>query len=188
MKQFTVDITDETSLANGKKSADDRPQPLQSSSEESQVLIQVALNGGRTSAEHAAVPITPEKLAESAREAVAAGAASIHFHARSQDGRESVHGEDVARGVTAIRSAVPGTPVGVSTGAWILPDLKLRHAAIAKWTLLPDFASVNMKEDGAIEVAEWLLSRGVRVGAGLSDGGGTAIFVARGLPSKGLRA
>jgi len=151
------------------------------------VQIQAALNGGRTRAEHGAVPITPEELTASAREAVAAGAASIHFHARSQDGRESVHGEDVARGVAAIRSAVPGTPVGVSTGAWILPDLKLRHAAIAKWTLLPDFASVNMKEEGAIEVAEWLVSRGVGVEAGLSNLLGTEIFVASGLPEKCLR-
>src|SRR5258708_24228575 len=102
MKQFTVDITDETSLANGKKSADDRPQPLQSSSAESQELIQGALNGGRTSAEHAAVPITPEKLAASAREDVDAGAASLHFSARSPDGQERVDGEYVERGVTAL--------------------------------------------------------------------------------------
>jgi uncharacterized protein (DUF849 family) len=151
------------------------------------VLVQAALNGGRTRAEHAAVPITPEELAASAREAVAAGATSIHFHARSQDGHESVNGDDVARSLTAIRAAVPGTPVGVSTGAWILPDLKLRHQAIAQWTLLPDFASVNMNEEGAIEVAEWLLSRGVAVEAGLSDMHGAEIFVASGLPAKCLR-
>lgn len=151
------------------------------------MLIQAALNGGRTRAENAGVPITPAELASSARDAVAAGATSIHFHARSQDGRESVHGEDVARGVSAIHAAIPGIPVGVSTGAWILPDLKLRHQAIAQWRLLPDFASVNMKEEGAIEVAEWLLSRGVGVEAGLSDVRGTEIFVASGLPAKCLR-
>lgn len=151
------------------------------------MLIQAALNGGRTRAEHAAVPITPEELARSAREAVDAGATSIHFHARSRDERESVYAEDIARGLTAIRAAVPGIPVGVSTGAWILPDLKLRHQAIAKWTLLPDFASVNMKEEGAIEVVEWLLSRGVGVEAGLSDVRGTEIFVASGLAAKCLR-
>jgi uncharacterized protein (DUF849 family) len=151
------------------------------------VLIQVALNGGRTRAEHAAVPITPQELAASARDAVAAGATSIHFHARSQDQRESVYPEDVARGVTAIRAAVPGIPVGVSTGAWILPDLKLRHQVIAQWTLLPDFASVNMKEEGAIEVMDWLLSRGVGVEAGLSDVRGTEIFVSSGLAARCLR-
>jgi len=68
-----------------------------------------------------------------------------------------------------------------------LPNLKFRHAAIAKWTLLPDFASVNMKEDGAIEVTEWLVSRGVGVEAGLSNLLGTEIFVASGLPEKCLR-
>jgi uncharacterized protein (DUF849 family) len=151
------------------------------------VQIQAALNGGRTRAEHASVPITPEELAASARDPVAAGATSIHFHARSHDGHESVYAGDVASGLRAIRAAAPGIPVGVSTGEWILPDLKLRHQAIAQWTLLPDFASVNMNEEGAIEVAEWLLSRGVGVEAGLSDVRGAEIFVASGLGARCLR-
>ena len=151
------------------------------------MLIEAALNGGRTRAEHEAVPVTAEELAASAREAVAAGAGAIHFHARTMDGDESISSEDVGRGVMAIRAAAPGTPVGVSTGAWILPSTKLRHEAIANWTVLPDFASVNMREEGAIEVAEWLVSRGVGIEAGLSDLQGAELLVATGLTAKCLR-
>jgi uncharacterized protein (DUF849 family) len=141
------------------------------------MLIKAALNGGRTRTEHPSVPITPEELAASAKESVAAGAGAIHFHVRSADGRESLEAEDVARALAAVRAAVPETPVGVSTGAWILQNAKLRQEKVSGWTVLPDFASVNFKEDGAVPLAEMLLARGVGVEAGLSDVNGTRVFV-----------
>jgi uncharacterized protein (DUF849 family) len=151
------------------------------------VLIQAALNGGRTRTEHPGIPVAPEELAAAAKECAAAGAGAIHFHARRSDGYESVDRDDVGRAVTAVRGAAPGTPVGVSTGAWILQNSALRHEAVARWTVLPDFASVNMKEDGAVELAELLLSRGVGIEAGLSNERGSEIFVASGLGAKCLR-
>jgi uncharacterized protein (DUF849 family) len=74
---------------------------------------------------------------------------------------------DVAAVVSAVRAAVPGVPVGVTTGAWALPDPAERVAAVRAWTGLPDFASVNWHEDGADDVAAALLDRGVQVEAGL---------------------
>jgi uncharacterized protein (DUF849 family) len=62
---------------------------------------------------------------------------------------------------------VPGLPVGVTTGAWALPDPDGRVAAVRSWTMLPDFASVNWHEDGAEQVAAALLDCGVGVEAGL---------------------
>ena len=50
-------------------------------------MIQVALNGARARSENAAIPFMNAEMAESAREAVAAGAGSIHFHVRASDGR-----------------------------------------------------------------------------------------------------
>src|SRR6202035_1311178 len=145
------------------------------------MLIKAALNGGRTRAEHRAIPITPAELAASAKESVAAGAGAIHFHIRGSDGRESLAAEDVAKALNAIRAAVPGTPVGVSTGAWILRDAQLRHEAVSRWKVLPDFASVNFKEEGALPLAELLLCRGIGVEVGLSDVQGTQAFVAGGV-------
>jgi uncharacterized protein (DUF849 family) len=69
--------------------------------------------------------------------------------------------------VTALREAVPATPVGVTTGAWALPDPDRRVGVVRAWTVLPDFASVNWHEDGADEVATALLDHGVGVEAGL---------------------
>jgi uncharacterized protein (DUF849 family) len=151
------------------------------------VLIQVALNGGRKRAEHPAIPFTPEELAASARESIAAGARSIHFHVRASDERESMAPDDVAAALAAVRTAAPGIPVGVSTGAWILPDPKLRHETISRWTTWPDFASVNFKEQGAGLLAEMFMARGVGVEAGLSDVRGTELLLASGLAPNCLR-
>ncbi|MFZ3217452.1 MAG: 3-keto-5-aminohexanoate cleavage protein [Candidatus Acidiferrales bacterium] len=133
------------------------------------MLIEVALNGGRTRAEHPGVPCTPQELAAAARESVAAGAGAAHFHVRGADGRESLEAEDVARTVAAVRAAIPGTPFGVSTGLWIVPDARERHAKVAAWRALPDFASVNFNEEGGIALAELLLVKGMGLEAGMGS-------------------
>jgi uncharacterized protein (DUF849 family) len=66
------------------------------------MLIEAALNGGRTRAEHPGVPCSPEEMAAAAREAVAAGAGAAHFHVRGAGGRESVDADDLARAVSAL--------------------------------------------------------------------------------------
>ncbi len=87
----------------------------------------------------------------------------------------------------AVREAIPGTPFGVSTGAWILNDTALRHKMVSEWKALPDFASVNFKEEGAVELAQLLLSRGMGIEAGVSDLPGAEAFVASGLAPRCLR-
>src|ERR1700678_1124554 len=132
-------------------------------------MIQVALNGNRARSENPAIPFTIEEVAESAREAVAAGAGSIHFHARACDGRESVAAGDVGAALQALREAVPGTPLGVSTAEWIERDSRERQQKISMWHVLPDFASVNFNEPGSVALAELLISRGVGIEAGLGS-------------------
>jgi uncharacterized protein (DUF849 family) len=151
------------------------------------MLIEAALNGGRTRSQHPAIPQSPEELAQAARESVAAGAGAIHFHVRGPDGRESLAPSDVASAVRAVRGAVPGTPFGVSTGAWILNDSAQRHKMVSEWKALPDFASVNFKEAGAVELAQLLLSRGMGIEAGLSDSLGAEILVTSGYATRCLR-
>lgn len=151
------------------------------------MLIEAALNGGRNRSEHPAIPQSPDELAQAARESVAAGAGAIHFHVRGPDGRESLVPSDVAAAVRAMRGAVPGTPFGVSTGAWILNDAALRHKMVSEWKVLPDFASVNFKEEGAVELASLLGSRGLQIEAGLIDSLGAEILIGSGLASRCLR-
>jgi uncharacterized protein (DUF849 family) len=127
-------------------------------------FVKASLNGGRSRDEHPAVPVTPEELAADARAVVAAGAQALHLHPRDRDGRETLAAEPVAAALDAVRAAVPGVPVGVSTAHWIDGD---RLTAVASWTAVPDFASVNLAEDGADELAGALRARGVGIEAGL---------------------
>src|SRR5271168_2650551 len=133
------------------------------------MLIEVALNGGRTRAEHPLVPCSPEEMAAAAKEAVAAGAGAAHFHVRGADGRESLDADDVARAVLAVRAAIPGVPFGVSTGLWMVRDARERHDKVAAWKTFPDFASVNFNEEGGIALAELLLAKGIGVEAGMGS-------------------
>ena len=112
------------------------------------MLLQAAINGARPPAEHPALPIQPEQLAEDAKVCIAAGAGAIHFHVRAPDGRESLAGADVARAVAAVRSACRGRPIGISTGAWIQPDFDRRLGVYLR-TLVADVAAPEESGDKA---------------------------------------
>ncbi|MGZ2356879.1 3-keto-5-aminohexanoate cleavage protein [Streptomyces sp. 372A] len=133
-------------------------------------MLQVCLNGVRSRAECPRLPVTAAELAAAAREAVAAGAEDIHLHPKDRDARDTLEAAAVAAAVSAVRAAVPGVPVGVTTGAWAVPDPHVRAAHVRSWSVLPDHASVNWHEDGADEVAAALLERGIGVEAGIYSG------------------
>jgi uncharacterized protein (DUF849 family) len=150
-------------------------------------MIQAALNGGRTLADNAAVPTTPARLAEEARGAVAAGAACLHFHVRDAQGRESIAAADVSACINAVRAACPGVPLGVSTGAWILGDAEARLAAVKAWSVLPDYVSINLREDGAFALAELVLGMGIGIEAGVWDAADVDLLVQSELAPRCLR-
>lgn len=133
-------------------------------------IPQVCLNGARTRADHSRLPVSPAELAIAARDSVAAGAGDIHLHPKGRDGTDTLAAPYVAAALTTVRAAVPGIPVGVTTGAWATPDPEDRAALVRGWTVLPDHASVNWHEDGADLVADALLDRGVGIEAGLYSG------------------
>ena len=130
-------------------------------------MLQVCLNGARSRADHARLPVSPADLAEAARAAVAAGAEDIHLHPKTPDGDDSLAANIVGAALLAVRAAVPGVSVGVTTGAWTATD---RLSDIRQWTVLPDHASVNWHEDGADDIAMALLDMGVAVHAGIFSG------------------
>jgi uncharacterized protein (DUF849 family) len=134
--------------------------------------IKACLNGRRSPAEHPAVPVTPAQLAAAGAAAVAAGAEAVHLHPRGGDGRESLRAVDVGAAVTAVRAACPQAPVGVTTGLWVIGRAQSRYDQVAGWAGLdsaqrPDFASVNVSEDGWQHVAVTLAAAGIRAEAGV---------------------
>ena len=136
------------------------------------MLIKACLNGGTTRAQHPSVPQTPAELAADAAAAVRAGAGAIHVHPRDSSGAETLDADAVLAAVAAVRAAVPGIGVGVTTGLWVAGgDPERRMAQVSRWTGagtgLPDFASVNLSEPGAEELAGLLAGQGVAVEAGI---------------------
>lgn len=150
------------------------------------MLLQACLNGGLHRDDHPRCPLTPSEIAADAIAAVTAGAEAIHVHPRDRDGAETLDAEDVATTIQALRETVDSF-IGVSTGAWIVPDPAERLRAIEDWRLLPDFVSVNLHEEGAIALAEALLERNIGVEAGIWTPDDARVLVASGLAERCVR-
>ncbi len=150
-------------------------------------MLQACLNGARLPAEHPALPATPEQLAQAARSAVDAGAETLHIHPKDAEGQDSLAPDLVAAALSAVRAAVPDVPVGTTTGAWTVESPSQRLGLVRSWEVVPDFASVNWHEDGAAELAEHLIERGIGVEAGLWTRDIAAEFVKDPLAPRCLR-
>ena len=148
-------------------------------------LLEAALNGGRSRAEHSAIPFTPAELAAAATESAGAGAGAVHFHVRDGDGRETLAASWVMRAIAEVRKC--GVPFGISTGAWIIEDPARRLAAVQEWSVLPDFVSINFDEAGAAELAQHFLERGVAIEAGVANPFAAEQLVRSGLGNRCLR-
>ncbi len=129
------------------------------------MLLQAALNGDFTKSRHPAMPESLDELVRDAVDCVAAGANAIHLHPRDDQMKERLDADVVDRVVRAVHDAC-GVSVGVTTGAWIEPDLDRRLSLIRDWTA-PDYTSVNLSEDGSLDVMRLLLEIGVGIEAGV---------------------
>lgn len=146
------------------------------------MLLQAALNGPFTKSDHLTMPTSIEELIRDAVACVAAGARAIHLHPRDATGHERLDAAVVDATVTQVRAAC-GVPVGVTTGAWIEPDLARRIALIRDWKA-SDYTSVNLSEEGAIAVMETLLAAGIGIEAGISSVAEVELLAASGLGNR----
>lgn len=142
-------------------------------------VMQVSLNGNLDAESHPKLKLTLRDLAEDVRRCVNLGCRSFHVHPRTHSGAESLDPTAVGFWMERLRSAAPEATFSVSTGAWI-GSCASRLAAIRGWWNRPDYASVNFHEDGAEEIADALLGRGVGVEAGVWHPEGARRFLAYG--------
>jgi uncharacterized protein (DUF849 family) len=150
-------------------------------------MIQAALNGSRSPAEHPAIPRAPQELAAEARAAVDAGATVVHVHAYDEERVERLSAEPCAAALRAIRRGCPGVPISLTTSAGIEPDSRRRFELIAGWTELPELVTANQGEAGIVELCEHLIGRGVGVEAGLLELADAHAFLASGLADRCVR-
>lgn len=121
-------------------------------------VLTCSLNGVLTNPKTHPVPVTPEQMAKSAREAFDAGASVMHVHYRMQD---ADHGHfpswdpDVAAEIVeAIRSECPGVIINSTTGT-VGPDVSGPVAVVKR--VKPEVAACNagslnylkLKRDGS---------------------------------------
>ncbi|MFZ0504511.1 MAG: 3-keto-5-aminohexanoate cleavage protein [Chthoniobacterales bacterium] len=151
------------------------------------MIVQACLNGGHLSSYHPAVPVTIQALVEDGREALRAGASELHLHVRGEDGVESLAPNAVDSTIKGLREALPGTLIGISTGAWIEKDDDRVLAYVTRWSVPPDYASVNLSEKNAPAVIESLHRRGIGIEAGLGDQQDAERLVTLGLDRLALR-
>ncbi|MFE3559687.1 3-keto-5-aminohexanoate cleavage protein [Streptomyces sp. NPDC059193] len=131
----------------------------------------VSLNGARSAAEGAAVPMSPQDLAEAAAAAVAAGAGEVLMSPRTPCGRQSLSPRVVGPVLEALRGTGVSVPLSVPVSVAAEPDPAGRLERVRSWAVLPDRAEVAFAEPGAAELAQALLDRGVAVDALVPLGG-----------------
>jgi uncharacterized protein (DUF849 family) len=141
------------------------------------MLIKACLNGSRRAQEHEALPLSPASLADDALQCRNAGAGAVHIHPRGMGGQETLEPDACAAAIEAIRERCPGLPIGLTTGLWINGSSARRLEVIERWTLTPDFASVNFSEDGTDELCTLLAAMGIEIEAGLGSVADARAFV-----------
>lgn len=129
------------------------------------MMLQAAVNGDLSKADHPAVPVTLDELVRDVRECLAAGAREFHIHVRDANGDPTFEPGYVDRAASAARAA-GAQAAGVTTVADIEPNLPRRLALIGNWTR-PAYCSVNLCEEGAVEVMRTLLAAGIGIEAGV---------------------
>lgn len=128
-------------------------------------MIQAAINGSR---KDSIVPDTTARILEESMLSIQAGAVCIHFHVRDGFGQETLEDKWVNLQVMELKKKLVKVPIGISTGAWIEPDLERRIAQIRSWSCTPDFVSINFDEEGYELVAEVILEKGIAIEVGLN--------------------
>lgn len=107
-------------------------------------IITAAITGGaHTPSMSPYLPVTPDEIAEQAIEAVKAGAAIVHLHARDPvDGRPTGSPEVFREFVSRIKSETNAI-VNISTGGGG-PGMPIKERAAAGLSLEPEMCSLNM--------------------------------------------
>lgn len=151
------------------------------------MIVQACLNGHHPPNYHPGLPVTIQALVEDGRQVVAAGASELHIHVRDQNGLESLQPDRVDATMRALKAELPGTLIGISTGAWIEKDDDRLLRYVAHWQALPDYASVNLSEKNAPALIERLHRSGIAIEAGLSQPDDAERLTALGLERFALR-
>jgi uncharacterized protein (DUF849 family) len=133
-------------------------------------MLQVTPNGPWGKDVHGAMPVSVDELMVDLRACLQAGADGVHLHVRDQSGAETLDPAVVNGTCARVRDLAASlgarVEIGLTTGAWIVPDLAERIAMIREWEGV-ECATVNLSEDGFEQVISAMIAVGIGVDVGL---------------------
>lgn len=141
------------------------------------MLIKIALNGARPKEQNKFIPQSLTEIENEVKLLYENGQKVFHIHCYNENGNESLKPNDVNKLLSVVKNISPKIQIGISSGDWIEPDLEKRKSYIKEWENIPDFISVNMIEDDAVEISKLLMLKGVKIEAGLNEKKAAEIFV-----------
>ena len=118
------------------------------------LIITAAPNGAyKLHRDHGAIPLTPDALAQTARECLDAGAAMLHLHIRDAQGRHSLDVEGYREALRAVRAAVGEAMVlQVTSEAAKVYQAPAQIAMVR--ALRPEAVSIGLRELDQPEIGE----------------------------------
>jgi uncharacterized protein (DUF849 family) len=133
-------------------------------------MLQVTPSGPWGKDVHAAIPVSVRELLADLHACFAAGADAVHLHVRDESGGETLDPSFVVDTCSRVRETATrlgvSVEIGLTTGAWIVPDLAERIAMIREWEGV-DCATVNLSEGGFEQVMAAMFDVGIGVDVGL---------------------
>lgn len=110
----------------------------------SKIIITCAVTGGaHTPSMSPHLPVTPDEIARQSIEAVEAGAAIVHLHARDPNNGKPTGDPDVFRQFVGEIKAATDAVINISTGGGG-PSMPIEERAAAGLALKPEMCSLNM--------------------------------------------
>jgi uncharacterized protein (DUF849 family) len=110
------------------------------------LILTVAPNGARkTKADHPAVPMTPDEIADCAAACAEAGAAMIHLHVRDRQGGHTLDAETYRAAMAAVRRAV-GQDIVIQVTSEAVGIYEPRQQMAMVRVLRPEAVSLAVRE------------------------------------------
>ena len=133
-------------------------------------MLQVTANGPYGKETHPAMPVTLDELLVELAACFAAGADGVHLHVRDDLDAETLDPRHVYETCAQVRQLAADSrqsvEIGLTTGAWIVPDVAERIAMIREWEGV-DCATVNLSEPCFEQVMAALQDAGIGIDVGL---------------------
>lgn len=150
-------------------------------------MIKIAMNGGRSKAENPSVPVTVEEYAREIAWFMEQGVSAFHIHFRDEEGRESLAQQVVEPQFRQLKERFPACLIGIGSPLQGGITSAIRHTLVLQWTWQPDFISLNLSEEGSLELIPVLREKQVPIEYGIFSMQDARIFMDNRLETSAYR-